>query len=147
MVSGGSFLLGGQIKIQEGAFFGVCRLPIVRPFCSALSFDPPLELQVFQLGIGRMSSLHLRMGDPLPYSEVPNRRACSLRFFRFSVHPARNFSCNKQKIPPCSFINLLSKKAGRVELFSNPFRLFRSALLLGTSEYVFKKTKAKKFSI
>ena len=37
------------------------------------------------------------------YSEVPNRRlihrrACSLRFFRFSFHPVRNFSCNKQKI-------------------------------------------------
>ena len=43
------------------------------------------------------------------YSEVPNRRACSLRFFRFSFHPARTFSCNKRKIPPCSFINLLSK--------------------------------------
>ena len=68
-------------------------------------------------------------------SEVPNRRACSLRFFRFSFHPACNFLCNKQKIPPCSFINLLSKKAGRVEFFSNPARLFRSALLLGTSEY------------
>ena len=45
----------------------------------------------------------------LTYSEVPNRRACSIRFFRFSFHPARNFSCNKQKIPLCSFINLLSK--------------------------------------
>ena len=56
MVSGGTFLL-------EGVFFGVCRLPVVRPFCSALSFDRPLELQVFQLGIGRMSGLHLRMGD------------------------------------------------------------------------------------
>ena len=70
------------------------------------------------------------------YSEVPNRRACSLRFFRFSFHPARNTSCNKQKIPPCSFINLLSKKAGRVEFFPSPARLFRSALLLGTSEYL-----------
>ena len=43
------------------------------------------------------------------YSEVPNRRACSLRSFRFYFHPARNFSCNKQKSPPCSFIDLLSK--------------------------------------
>ena len=69
------------------------------------------------------------------YSEVPNRRACSLRFFRFSFHPpACNFSCNKQKIPPCSFINLLSKKAGRMDFFSNPARLFRSAHILGTSE-------------
>ena len=42
------------------------------------------------------------------YSKVPNRRACSLRFFIFSFHPAHNFSCNKRKIPPCSFINLLS---------------------------------------
>ena len=70
------------------------------------------------------------------YSEFPNRRACSIRFFRFSFHPACNFSCNKQKIPPCSFINLLSKKADRVEFFPNPARLFQSALLLGTSEYV-----------
>ena len=45
----------------------------------------------------------------LAYSEVPNRRACSLRFFRFSFHPAGNFSCNKRKIPPCSFIDLLRK--------------------------------------
>ena len=42
------------------------------------------------------------------YSEVPNRRACSLKFFRFSFQPARNFSCSKQKIPPCSSIDLLS---------------------------------------
>ena len=42
------------------------------------------------------------------YSEVPNRGACSLRFFRFSFHPARNLSCNKRKISPCSFINLLT---------------------------------------
>ena len=68
------------------------------------------------------------------YSEVPNRRKCSLRFLRFSFHPARNFSCNKQKIPPCSFISLLSKKAGRVEFFCSPARLFQSDLLLGTSE-------------
>ena len=38
------------------------------------------------------------------YSEVPNRRACSLRFFRFSFHPACNFSCNR----PCSFIPVCS---------------------------------------
>ena len=68
------------------------------------------------------------------YSEVPNRRACSLSFFRFSFHPARNFSCNKQKIPPCSFINLLSNKQAGWHFFSKPARLFRSALLLGTSE-------------
>ena len=49
-------------------------------------------------------SLPLNRG--LTYSEVPNRKACSLRFFRFSFHPACNFSCDKQKIPPCSFINL-----------------------------------------
>ena len=54
------------------------------------------------------------------YSEVPNRRACLLRFFRFSFHPARNFSCNKQKIPPCSFINLLSKKSRNSGIFSQP---------------------------
>ena len=39
------------------------------------------------------------------YSEIPR----SLKFFKFSFHPARNFSCNKQKSPPCSFIDLLSK--------------------------------------
>ena len=50
-------------------------------------------------------NLNSSIGRILTYSEVP----CSLRFFRFSFHPARNFSCNKQKIPPCSFINLLSK--------------------------------------
>ena len=72
--------------------------------------------------------------SPQKHSEVPNRIACSLRFYRFFFHPARNFLCNKQKNPPCSFINLLSKKAGRVEFFPNPARLFRSALLLGTSE-------------
>ena len=71
----------------------------------------------------------------LVYSEVPNRRASLLIFFRFSFHSACNFSCNKQKIPPCSFISLLSKKAGKMEFFSNPTRLFKSALLLGTSEY------------
>ena len=42
------------------------------------------------------------------YSEVPNRRACLLEFFRFSLHPACNYSCNKQKILPCPFIDLPS---------------------------------------
>ena len=69
------------------------------------------------------------------YSEVPNRRACSLRFLRFSFHPVCNFSCNKQKIPPCLFTNLLSRKAGRPIFFSKPARLFQSALLLGTSRH------------
>ena len=49
-------------------------------------------------------------------------------------HACLNFSCSKQKIPPCSFINLLGKKAGKMEFFSNPACLFRSALQLGTSE-------------
>ena len=31
----------------------------------------------------------LRLLGTLEYSEVPNRRACSLRFFRFSFHSAR----------------------------------------------------------
>ena len=68
VVSGGPFSWWAQIRIQykEGVIFGVCRFPVVRPFCSTLSFGRPLELQVFQLGIGRMSGLHLRMGDPLP---------------------------------------------------------------------------------
>ena len=47
------------------------------------------------------------------YSEVPNTRACSLRFFKFSFPPARNFSCNKQKIPPPArlLIYLVNKQA------------------------------------
>ena len=53
------------------------------------------------------------------YSKVPNRRACSLRFFRFSIHPVGNFSCNKRKIPSGSFFNLLSKEAGRAIFFPN----------------------------
>ena len=51
MISGVPFYWGAQTKIQEGVFCGVCMLPVVRPFCSTLSFDRPLELQVFQLGI------------------------------------------------------------------------------------------------
>ena len=62
------------------------------------------------------------------YSEVPNRRACSLKFFRFSFHPARNFLPNKRKIPPCSFIDLLSKKPSRVTFF--PTLLVYSGLLV-----------------
>ena len=62
-----------------------------------------------------------------PYSEVPNRRACSLRFFRFSFHPNRTFSCKKQTIPPCSFIISLIEKAGRVIFF--PYLLVYSGLL------------------
>ena len=69
------------------------------------------------------------------YSEVPNRRACSLRLFRFSLHPARNFSCDKRKIPPCSFINYFVKKQAGWNFFSNPARFFGSARLLGTSVY------------
>ena len=38
------------------------------------------------------------------------------------------FSCNKQKIPPCSFIDLLSEKAGRRILF--PTLLVYSGLLV-----------------
>ena len=34
----------------------------------------------------------------------PNRRACLVKFFRFSFHPARNFSCNNWKIPPLIYL-------------------------------------------
>ena len=50
------------------------------------------------------------------------------RFFRFSFHPARNFSCNKRKIPPPRLLIYL------VALFSKPASLFWSALLLWTSQ-------------
>ena len=60
-------------------------------------------------GIGKMKYLLHSHHQFICYSEVPNRRACSLRFFRFSFHPAHNFSCKQGKIPPCSFIKLLSK--------------------------------------
>ena len=43
-----------------------------------------------------------------------------LDFADFLSTPVQNFSCSKQKIPPCSFINLLSKKAGKVEFFFQP---------------------------
>ena len=48
------------------------------------------------------------------------------------------FHVIRRKIPPCSFIKLLSKKAGKVEFFSNPACLFWFALLLGTSELLRK---------
>ena len=44
------------------------------------------------------------------YSEVPNKRACSLSFFGKKIHQTFNFSCNKHKIPPYSFIDLLKAK-------------------------------------
>ena len=47
------------------------------------------------------------------YSGVPNRRACSLRFFRFSFHPARNFHVINEKFPPARLlIYLVNKQAG-----------------------------------
>ena len=50
----------------------------------------------------------------LRYSEVPNRRACSLRFFRFSFHPAYNFLCNKCKFHSAHhlLIYLVNKQTG-----------------------------------
>ena len=39
----------------------------------------------------------------------PNRRACTIQFFRFSFYSAQNISCYKQKISTCSFINLLKE--------------------------------------
>ena len=72
------------------------------------------------------------------YSEVPKRRACSLRFFRFSFHPARNFLFNTQIVPTFSFVDLLSKKSQQSGIFFQPACLFRSASLLGTSEYVYE---------
>ena len=48
-------------------------------------------------------------------------------------------------IPPCSFINLLSKKAGRVIFFSKLAHLFPSARLLGTLEYSFTKAGEREF--
>ena len=34
VVSGGSFFLGAEIRIQGGVFFGVYKFPAVRLFCS-----------------------------------------------------------------------------------------------------------------
>ena len=94
-----------------------------------------MSSKIFAILNSEVSNEHLGANKRgFVYSEVPNRRACLLRFFRFTFHPAHNFSWNKQKIPPCSFINLLIKKEGRVEFFSNPARLFWSACLVGSSE-------------
>ena len=54
----------------------------------------------------------VRKFELLNYPEVTDRRACSLKFFRFSFHPACNFSCNKHKrIHPrrSLFIDLISQ--------------------------------------
>ena len=40
------------------------------------------------------------------YSELPNKRACSLNFFEKKIHTTSSFSCNKQWIPLCSFVDL-----------------------------------------
>ena len=62
-VSGGSSLLGGLNKGTRRCFLWCLHASS----SSALSFDRPLELQELQeLGIGRMSGLHLGMDDPLP---------------------------------------------------------------------------------
>ena len=41
------------------------------------------------------------------YSEVPNRRACSLKFFRFFCHPARKFSACLFNKPEKYFLTAL----------------------------------------
>ena len=43
---------------------------------------------------------------------------------------------NEKFHPARLLVYILSKKAGRMEFFSNPARLFRSVRLLGTSEYL-----------
>ena len=65
------------------------------------------------------------------YSELPNKRACSLNIFEKKIHPARNFSCNEQ----CSVINLFKISTSKVDFFHHPNHLSWPARLLGSSEY------------
>ena len=61
-----------------------------------------MKIEAWILLLVVISLVSYAIHDVIAYSEVPNRRACSLRFFRFSFYAVRNFS-------PCSLINLLSK--------------------------------------
>ena len=126
-------VLDGQFRFPCCQFWTVYPQTLV--FYNLLQYVPSetqeQQWRPFDLCLGKFpGNVGTCLKVKSPYSEVP----CSLRFFRFSFYSARNFPCNKQKIPSCSFINLLTKKAGRVEFFPNPARLFRSALLLGTLE-------------
>ena len=75
------------------------------------------------------------------YSEVPHKRACSLRFFKYSFHHTRKFlpfKFNKSGLEFKKKINILVYPGLLISKFPKKCqsaRLFRSARLLGTSEY------------
>ena len=65
------------------------------------------------------------------YSELPNKRPFSLNIFEKKIHPTRNFSCDKRKIPPCLFIDLLIQYINK----QGEMRLLWLARLLESSKY------------
>ena len=93
------------------------RWYVLRAWIAFAALKPRKRL----LSVGRLSSFL--------YSEVPNRRECSLRFFKFPFHPAPIFHVINEKFhSACLLIYLENKWA--VLLISKPARLFQSACLL-----------------
>ena len=77
---------------------------VKRTFCSQWMYNLYIHTQLYPMNCQVLSS--------------PNRRACLLKFSRFSFHPAHNFSCNNWKIPP--LIYLVNKWARSVRHFFQP---------------------------
>ena len=73
------------------------------------------------------------------YSSVPNRRACTIINFEKKIHPARSYFGLHvywfwEKNPPCT--SILSCTFNVFLRIFPPARLFRTARLFGTLEYL-----------
>ena len=79
-------------------------------------------------------TLHTRSMYILTLKSLIEEHACLDLSDFLSTLLAIFYVRNEKSHPARLCINLLIKKAGRMEFFSNPARLFWSALLLGTSE-------------
>ena len=67
------------MKVLKGKYFLACYIKVNYPriLVDFMAVKPNNKTMMMLFLVG--------------YSEVPSRRACLLRFFRFSFHPARNF--------------------------------------------------------
>ena len=68
------------------------------------------HLEIYELilsNIEEKSPIDINGNTPLDFSKVPYKQERSQIFLRIMFHPPKFFSCSHQKIPPCSFINLV----------------------------------------
>ena len=112
------FFFAWNMKIQIDIIIALMTLYVTFPYWYVYTkkihsfLHPGQEDILFSMNVQFVHTMNCQV------LSSPNRRACLLKFSRFSFHPAHNFSCNNWKIPP--LIYLVNKWARSMWHFFQP---------------------------